>query len=594
MVVPDDGRPKPGLNREQVSARLASLSPQIFAATVPTNWNPVQQRSYRNWTILVEPAATGLSHFRGYYTLPLKMLMGIAALVLLIACANIASLMLARMAFRRKEISVRLALGASRERVIRQLLTEALALSVAGAAIGILLARWTSQLLVRYVSTENNHIYLNLSLDSRVLAFTAGAAILTGLLFGVLPAFRSTRVSLADSIKGGDQAGGDTRFRAGRWSVAVQVALSFVLVITAVLFVRSFAKLASLDAGFDRNNVLVANVSFRHVALPNAEQRREIVNQIASLPGVTSVSESVLTPVSNRDWDDMIVVDGAHAPTGEDSDVDLNCVAPGYFATMRTRFLEGRDFTDRDTGPVPTVVIINQALAQKFYPGVDPVGKTMRRYATSTTLGAPIEVIGVVANTKYDSLREDFPPIAYFPFGAFTEEVSGLDVVIRTGVPPSALVPAVEQAVGKVNKSLALDFTTLAQQVDDSMVQERLIATLSGFFGTLALLLAMIGLYGVLAYLVLQRQKEIGIRMALGARRGAIIGLILRDVAVIFSADAPRVSRCPGRQRGCCRVALWRTGTRRTTVRSGSLVFGQSCFCGELSACAAGDAMWTR
>jgi predicted permease len=536
------GRPKRGLTLTQLSARLETISPQIFAVTVPTVWNPVQQRSFRMWKFIALPGATGPSFFRGNYALPLEMLMGIAALVLLIACANIASLMLARAAFRRREISVRLALGASRMRIVRQLLTECVTLSLAGAALGILVARWSSRLLVRYISTQHNRISLDLSLDARVLGFTAAVAVLTGVLFGVLPAFRSTRISLADTMKGGGaDAPGDMRFRSGRWSVAMQVAISLVLVITAALFVRSFTKLTTLDAGFDRDNVLLAHLNFHDVNAADAERTAdssEIVRRIQALPGVTGVSQSVLTPVSGNTWDDMIVVEGGHAPTGQDADVDLNYVAPGYFSTMRTAMLEGRDFNDRDTGTIPTVAIVNQALARKFFPGADPIGKTIRRYATATTLSGSIEIVGVVRDAKYESLREDFPPIAYFPLAQLPQGAERLNIVVRTASRPSLLAPAVEQIIGSVNKSLALDFSTLAQQVDDSIVQERLLAALSGFFGALALLLAMVGLYGVLAYLVLQRQKEIGIRMALGARSGSIVRLVVRDAAVIFAAGA--------------------------------------------------------
>jgi putative ABC transport system permease protein len=535
------GRLKPGQTFDQASVRLVTLSPQIFAATVPTNWNPVQQRSFLTWKLVTLPGATGLSFLRGDYNLPLKMLMAIAGLVLLIACANIASLMLARAASRRKEIAVRLALGASRMRLVRQLLTECMVLSLSGAMLGILIARWSSRLLVRYISTEHSQIYLDLSLDARVLAFTAGVAILTGLLFGVLPAFRSTKVSVAGAMKGAvaEVPGRNTQFRSGRWIVAAQVAISLVLVVTAGLFVRSFTALATLDAGFDRNNVLIVDMNMHNANLSNAESGAvsgEILRRIRALPGVVTASQSVVTPVSGNTWDDMIVVEGSHAPAGNDADVDLNYVTPGYFATMRTSLLEGRDFNERDTAEIPRVVIVNQALARKFFPGVDPLGKTIRRFATATTLSEPIEIVGVVRDAKYDSLREDFPPTAYFSLAELPGGEERSHVLIRTAMRPSLLAPSVEQAITSVNKSVALRFHTLAQQVNDSIVQERLLATLSGFFGALALLLAVIGFYGVLAYLVLQRQKEIGIRIALGAQRGAILRLVMRDAGLLLTS----------------------------------------------------------
>jgi putative ABC transport system permease protein len=541
-------RRKAGSSDAQISAPLGVVSPQIFAEAVPSSWSPSDQKRFLGWTLTVLPAGTGISYLRSQYDLPLEALMVIAGFVLLLACTNIASLMLARAAARSKEIGVRLALGASRARLVRQLLTESVLLSCSGALLGILFAQWGSHLVVDYISTGRDKISLNLTLDSRVLIFTAAAAIVTGLLFGVLPTFRATRVSLADAMKGASsrKTQGDTKFRAGRWTVAAQLAISLVLVATMGLFVRSFANLVNLDTGFDRHNVLLANVDLHKAAQTGtqlATMQVEMLRRVRALPGVISASESLVTPISGGTWDDFIVVDGPNAPAGDDRDVYLNYVTPDYFATLRSRMIEGRDFGEQGNASAPQVAIVNQALARKFYPGMDPVGKTFRRYETATTLGKPFLIVGLTGDAKYGTLREDAAPTAFFPLAqlptgparAATERAA---MEIRTAGRPLQLTKAVAETILGVNKSAAIQFTTLAQQVDDSLTQERLLATLSGFFGALALLLATIGFYGVLAYLLLQRRKEIGIRMALGAQRAEIVRLVMRDVAMLLLAGA--------------------------------------------------------
>lgn len=535
------GRPKSGVSTDQITARLAVISPQIFAAAVPNKWNAYQQASFRTWRFVALPGGTGISNLRRDYDLPLRMLMAIAALVLLIACANIAGLTLARASARRKEISVRLALGASRMRLARQLLTESMSLSGLGALLGVFVARAGSRLLVSYISTEQDRVFLDLALDGRVLFFTAATAILSGLLFGVLPALRATRVSLAGGMKGEarELSSRGAPFRSGRWIVAAQVATSMVLVIAAGLLVRSFVKLATLEAGFDRTNVLVVEMGMHNTNLTPADQgvlAGEILRRIRALPGVVNAAESIITPLDHSTWDDEIMVEGKNVPSGEDADVYLNVVTPNFFATLRTPLIEGRDFDERDAAEIPRVAIINKSMARKFFPSVDPLGKTIRRFATATTLSAPIEIVGIVSDAKYGSLREDFQPIAYFPFAEIPTITETSDLLIRTTTPPAAIESSVQGTILDVNKSIAIEFRPLAQQVGDSIAQERMLATLSGFFGGLALLLAMIGLYGLLAYLVLERQKEIGIRIALGAQRGAILRLVMSDVGRLLFA----------------------------------------------------------
>jgi putative ABC transport system permease protein len=534
------GRVKPGVSADKLKAHLGVMAPRIFAATVPPDWSPDGQKDFLICSLLAAPAATGTSGLRALFGEPLNFLMAVVAIVLLIACANIASLMLARAAVRSREMAVRRALGASRLRLIRQLLTECVMLSVAGALLGLLFARWGSLLLVDFISTRHNPVFLDLSLDWRVLGFTAAIAILTGLLFGVLPAFRSTRVSLTAAMKGGQATDVEhhVRFRPGRWMVASQMALSLVVLVAAGLLLRSFVKLVTLDIGFDRANVLIMHAEPRTAGTPPEKWTatwEEIERRLSSLPGVVSVSRSVMVPISGFEWNQSVHADSPNPPAGEAALTYLNAVSPAYFHTLHIPLLAGREFSAQDTPTSPRVAMINQTLASKFYSALNPVGRFFRLEQEQGKLGPPIQIVGVVRDSKYVSLREETPPTAFFPI---TQEAGfgGPNFLIRTSKRPSTVLSLVQDAAAGVNGSLAIEFNTLAQQVDDSLIQERVLATLSAFFSGLALLLAMIGLYGAISYMVAQRQTEFGIRMALGAARGSILRLVLRDVVTIIVA----------------------------------------------------------
>ena len=536
------GRAKPGMSEEQLKARLDVIAPQIFGGAVPQDWNPEEQKDFLKRTLLAVPASTGTSGLRRQFGEPLNILMSVVGLVLFIACANIASLMLARAAARNKEIAVRKVLGASRGRLIRQLLTECILLSSAGAALGILFARWGNALLVRYISTGSNQVFLDLSLDGRVLVFTAVIAVLTGTLFGVLPALRSTRVSLSSAMKGSqaEESEHGARFRPGKWIVASQVALSLVLLVTAGLFLRSFVKLITLDIGFDRDNVLLVSANLKTAKVPPDRYLatfEDLEKRLRSLPGVVSAGRSIMTPISGFEWNNNVHVDSPDAPTGDEALVDFNFVSPGYFQTLRTPILTGRGFDGRDTKTAPQVAIINQTMVQKFFHGANPTGKYFKLDPWKPGEPAPvIEVVGVIKDSKYESLRENTPPTAFFPITQIPEMDESATFELRSLTPPAGLIPAVQESAAAVNKEIPLQFRTLAKQVDDSLVQERLLATLSGFFGGLALLLAMIGLYGALSYAVTMRRTEFGVRMALGALPGSILRIVMKDVAVVLSA----------------------------------------------------------
>ena len=540
------GRPKSGITPEQVSARLQVLSPQVFAATVPQNWKPDSKNNFLNGILVASPAGKGLSTVRSAYDQPLKMLMAVVGLVLLIACANIASLMLARAATRQKEISVRLALGASRGRLIRQLLTECVLLSCAGAALGVLFARWGCAILVQFISSPRNPVFLQFSIDSRMLGFTAAIAVLTGVLFGILPALRSTRVSLSSAMKGGqqDEIPGRAHFRPGRWIVAGQVALSLVLVIVAGLFLRSFNNLLTLDAGFDRTNVMMIAANAHNAKLP-AEQRatlwREAIQRLKNIPGVTSVSESVITPISGLGWNDFFHRQTGASPSGRNALANINSVSPDYFATLRSPILAGRTFNTGDSAGAPLVGVINETMAHRFFGKENPIGQYVYTDPDPGKTAPLIQIVGIVVDAKYRNLRETTPATMYFPVAQLTgtqpqRMTEQPSFEIRTSTPPETIVKSAAEIFTSLNGSISLTFRTLEEQVNDSLRQDQLLATLSGFFGGLALLLAMIGLYGVLAYMVTQRRKEIGIRMALGASGNSILGLIMRDVSILLVA----------------------------------------------------------
>jgi predicted permease len=536
------GRLKPGVTLAQAAARFAVLAPAVFTAALPQYWAPDAQKKFLQRTLVLRPGGRGFSQLRGDYERPLELLMAIVALVLFIACANIASLMLARAAAREREIAMRKALGASRPRLIRQLLTECVLLSAAGALLAVLFARWGTVLLVRFLCTQQQQVFLDLSVNVRILAFTAAIAILTGLLFGVLPAFRSTRVSLPAAMRGSRAADSERsglRFRAGKWIVASQVALSLVLLIAAGLFLRSLQKLATLDLGFDRNNVLLVSANLKTAKVPLGQRLATyelIETRLHALPGVTSVGRSVRTPISNWEWNEYLHADSPNPPAGEDSLAYFNFVSPGYFQTLRIPMFSGRNVSEADTKTSPKVAVINQTLAQKFYPHLNPVGRTFHLEETPRRPARPIQIVGVVADSKYESIREQTYSQVFFPASQIPEGDESEFFELRTASRPSAMASAVQEAIAGVNKEIPLEFRSFSEQVNESLGQERLLATLSAFFGGLAVLLAVIGLYGAISYLVTQRRIEFGIRSALGAQPVSILQLVMRDVAVVLLA----------------------------------------------------------
>jgi len=542
------GRPRTDVSAAQATARLKTLAPTVFKNTLPNQLGPDGQASYLRHTFETNPAATGLSSLRHDYRLALFTLMAVVALVLLIACANVANLLLARSTARQKEIAVRLALGAGRARIFRQLLTESLLLSTAGALLGVLFARWGAELIILLISSGDTRVFLDLALDLRVLAFTAAVAVATGLLFGIAPAWRATRVSPQSAMKENSRAAtrGRASFSAANALVVAQVALSLVLVAGAGLLVGTFRNLEALDPGFDRDRILLMTVDLRNTRYTQerrVEAYRELTGRLRTLPGVLSVSTSNMLPVGGAIWTNQIRVEGytatghtAGAPAhANDGWVFINQVSDGYFATIGTKFLAGRDFNDHDRPGSPKTAIVNEALARKFFGSVNVTGKVFSKVGLSEKPDTPMQIVGVVENSKYRDLRESATPTFYQPMGQDIEPFSFTHFELRGGISSADLIPSLRSAMAQFNPDVVMTFKTMAAHIDESLTRERLLATLSGFFGALALLLSAIGLYGVMSYSVARRRNEIGIRMALGAEQRRILAMVLREVAVLLT-----------------------------------------------------------
>ena len=524
------GRIPEGRTIQQTDDRLRAITPEILRATMPAEGSAEDHAEYLKTRLHLVPAALGFSMTRARYQTALPVLMGTVALVLLIACANIANLLLARAAARRRELAVRMAIGASRGRVVRQLMTESLLLAGLGTAAGFLFAMWGSRVLVHMLSTAGNPIDIDTSPDFRLLAFTVAVGILTALLFGLAPSVRATRIGLNHALKENERGSvqGFSRFHLGTALVAAQVALSLVLLAGAGLFLGTLRNLLSVDSGFDRHNILMAGVTLPQAS--TAPERRQVFNELLerfrSLPGVVSAATNQLAPIGPFGWASRVKVAGFTPKSRGDSVVFFNRVSSRYFATMHTPLLMGREFNQHDDLNAPRAIIINQETARKFFGAANPVGKTIDVPETC-------QVIGVVKDTKYNRLDEAPRSIAYLALAQDPDPTPDVHYAIRTAGAVESLFPSLRAAVTAVDPAISLEFRSFDTQVKESLVQPRMVALLSTIFGALALLLAMVGLYGATAYSVVRRRGEIGIRMAMGAQRQSVVLLMLRDVALI-------------------------------------------------------------
>jgi putative ABC transport system permease protein len=530
------GRLKPGVSIEQARAQLASVSAPIFQETLPA-YRPTDATHYLQFKLGAYPAGTGISQLRRQYESPLWLLLATTGLVLLIACANLANLMLARATAREREIAVRLAIGASRGRIVRQLVAESLLIAAIGAAAGAMLAQSLSRFLVDFLTTSNNRVFVALTLDWRIFAFTAALAVLTCVVFGLVPAIRATGAAPGAAMRAGSRGATDSKERFGmrRALVVAQVALSLVLVVGAVLFVRSLRNLMTLDAGFQQDGILVVSMDLRRTGIP--EDRRnavfaEITSRLAALPGVASAAQAYIVPVSGSGWNNNIVIDGKKYT----ENVNINSVSPHYFRTMGTPVLAGRDFDERDAPGADKTAIVTQAFARKYFPDTNPLG---RSFQIDEAPGRPqplYRIVGIVKDTKYTDLREEMTPLAFFDAAQEEKPDPFLQVVLRSSAPLASITPSVTAALDAVNRKIIVQFQTLPTMIRDSLMRERLMATLSGFFGALAALIATIGLYGVMSYTVARRRNEIGIRMALGADRRDVVRMVMREAGALLVA----------------------------------------------------------
>jgi predicted permease len=522
------GRLKPGWSLQQASAQLDAASPGMFEATVPEGYGAASLASYRKFRLTAYPGRNGMSSPGETYDTSLWLLLGTTGLVLLIACANLANLLLARASTREKEMAVRLALGATRGRVIQQLLLESLVLAVTGSILGIGLASFLSRTVVRLLNTERDPFYLATNIDWRVLCFTALVAVSTCLLFGLAPAFRSSRTQPSAVLKSGGRGmtAGRQRFSFQQALVVSQIAFSLVLLAGALLFVRSFWNLMTLDPGFRETGILRASLNFRRLDLPPDRYeafKHELLEQIRSIPVVESAATSTHVPLDGGFFSlDLRIgtIEGSSKFTW---------VSPGYFRTMQIQFMAGRDFTDRDTTQSHPVAVVNEAFARQFLGGENPIGKTFRTNAEPHYPETEYEIVGVVRDTKYGGLRDAISPEAYVPAQQYPEKIYLTNAFIRFSSPPSLVISALREKLGPLNPEMKIEYHVFQTEIQNGLVRERLMALLSGFFGALAALLALIGLYGVISYIIAMRRNEIGIRMALGATRRDVIGIVLRQ-----------------------------------------------------------------
>jgi predicted permease len=550
-----DGRLKPGVTQEQANAELKVLFHQIMTAAAGSN-TKAELPEIRTLSV-----SRGLDTLRRRFSKPLWVLTALVGMVLLIACANVASLLLARATARQKEIAVRLSLGSGRRRLVRQLLTESVLLAIMGGAAGLLVASWADSLLLALMSSGRDPLTLGVHLDSRMLLFTAALSILTGVLFGLVPALRATRVDLTPALKDStlSQKTGGLGLRPGKALVVVQIAICMLILVGAGLFVRTLRSLENLDVGFNREHLLLFSVSpglngYKGTRLGSLYQ--EMQQRIANVPGVKSVTLLEHTLIAGGMSINTVSIPG-YTPDGKSVDIHKNLVGPRFIETMGIPLLLGRSIGERDIEGAPRVAMVNQAAVKDFFHGDNPIGKQI-------DFGNPkkphrVEVVGVVGNTKYGPIRDEEPSTVFLPYLQDLGEAAFMSFEVRTAKDPNSIVEEIRSAAQSVDKDLPLlKVQTENEQIEKAVFLERLFARLTSIFGFLGLTLACVGLYGIMAYAVARRTKEIGIRLAFGAQRSDILQMVMRETALLIALG----------------VAIGLAGAVATTRLISSFLFG--------------------
>jgi predicted permease len=528
------GRLKPGMPREQAEAQMNGLWHPLLELEVKDypNMSPAVRTRYLNQRLSLRPGGKGISAAPENFGTAMAVLMGMVGVLLLIACANVANLLMARATSREKEIAIRIALGAGRLRIVRQLLVESVVLALGGGVLAVLLSAWTGQALLSFLPSDPAAAGISSEPDARVLLFTLGLSIVTGILFGLVPALQNTRQGVAATLKDQASALAGGHVRARKSLVVSQVSLSLILLIESGLFVRSLGNVNNINPGFPTDHLLAFTMQPSFSGYNQARTLAlygELQNRLSALPGVRAVSMGEIPVLAGDNAMSSIEVPGYQLKEGESGSVGENFVGPGYFAALGIPLVTGRDFVMQDSASASKVAVINEVMAKYYFGNENALG---RRFTYGKDK-SQIEIVGVVKDTKHVDLREKSGRFVYYPYTQYPAD-SSMTVYVRTAQDPLSMASLIQQQVRRIDANLPVfAVKTMEHQIDESIFTDRLVAALSAAFGILATVLAAVGLYGVMAFTVVRRTREIGIRMALGADRRQVLRMVMKEVAVV-------------------------------------------------------------